>query len=208
MHGGAITLAQKFLSQNHKPDLLLATDMLDFTTFLSLTRKTTAHIKTAIYFHENQLTYPWSPTDRDVVKQRDMHYGFINYASALTADALFFNSSYHLNSFFDELPRFLKAFPDYKELGTVQQIQQKSSVLLLGLDLKKFDSYKLTQSENISNRPPLLLWNHRWEYDKNPNEFFRALYKLENKGYNFNVAVSGECFAQKPDIFLEAQKKT
>ena len=124
MHGGAITLAQQFLSCDVKPDLLLATDMLDLTTFLALTRKASTPIKTAIYFHENQLTYPWSPKDRDRIKQRDMHYGFINYASALTADAIFFNSHYHLHSFLDELPRFLKSFPDHNELNNAQLIRQ------------------------------------------------------------------------------------
>jgi len=95
MHGGGVTLARKFLSLSYQPDLLLATDMLDLTTFLALTRKASISIKTAIYFHENQLTYPWSPKDRDVIKQRDMHYGYINYASALAADVVFFNSQYH-----------------------------------------------------------------------------------------------------------------
>ena len=37
MHGGAVTLADKFNKINWKPNLIIATDMLDFTTFLSLT---------------------------------------------------------------------------------------------------------------------------------------------------------------------------
>ena len=34
MHGGAITLAQKFNEMDIEPDLIIATDMLDLTTFL------------------------------------------------------------------------------------------------------------------------------------------------------------------------------
>ena len=207
MHGGAITLAQKFLSCDVKPDLLLATDMLDLTTFLALTRKASTPIKTAIYFHENQLTYPWSPKDRDRIKQRDMHYGFINYASALTADAVFFNSHYHLHSFLDELPRFLKSFPDHNELNNAQLIRQKSRVLHLGMDLKKFDPYQSAMIGKDVNRPSLIVWNHRWEYDKNPEEFFKALYKLDEDGFDFEAAILGEWFVQKPEIFLEAHKK-
>ncbi|MDX1521413.1 MAG: DUF3524 domain-containing protein, partial [Anaerolineae bacterium] len=93
MHGGAVTLARKFLASTLRPDLILATDMLDLTTFLALTRERTSGIPTAIYFHENQLTYPWSPTDRDIPLNRDKHYGFINYTSALAADAVLFNSA-------------------------------------------------------------------------------------------------------------------
>ena len=74
MHGGAVTLARRFLTSPLTPDLILTTDMLDLTTFMALTRQRTAHIPTAIYFHENQLTYPWSPTDRDITQRREKHY--------------------------------------------------------------------------------------------------------------------------------------
>ena len=207
MHGAAVTIARKFLSNDFQPDLILATDMLDLTTFLALTRQASASIKTAIYFHENQLTYPWSSKDRDLIAQRDMHYSFINYTSALTADMVLFNSHYHLHSFLDELPRFLKSFPDQNELNTVQLIRQKSRLLHLGMDLKNFDPYQSAATKNIDNRPPLIIWNHRWEYDKNPEEFFKALYQLDEEGFDFEVAVCGECFAQKPEIFLEAREK-
>ncbi|MGI9541618.1 MAG: tRNA-queuosine alpha-mannosyltransferase domain-containing protein, partial [Cyclobacteriaceae bacterium] len=90
MHGGAITLAKRFQQLQTKPDLIIATDMLDLGQFLSLTRKETAQIPVAIYFHENQLSYPWSPTDEDVELKRDRHYGWLNYTSALAADTLFF----------------------------------------------------------------------------------------------------------------------
>ena len=207
MHGGAVTLAGQFLSRKLKPDLLLATDMLDLTTFLALTRQETADTKTAIYFHENQLTYPWSESDRDVVNQRDMHYGFINYVSALTADLILFNSHYHLKSFSKELPRFLKSFPDNNELNTVQEILEKSKVIHLGMDLQKFDRLNMTETGRSKTGLPLILWNHRWEYDKNPDEFFTLLYRLDQTGLEFQVAVLGECFAQKPAIFLEAREK-
>jgi len=139
MHGGAVTLARKFNKMDWKPDLILATDMLDLTTFLSLTREKSHNIPTTIYFHENQLSYPWSPEDRDIQKNRDKHYGFINYASALAADRVFFNSEFHMNSFLDALRPFLKHFPDHNELESVNNIRNKSSVLHLGMDLQRFD---------------------------------------------------------------------
>ena len=129
MHGGAVTLARQFLESDLAPDLILATDMLDLTTFLTLTRQRTADTLTAIYFHENQLTYPWSPTDRDIAQKRDKHYGFINYISALAADSVLFNSHYHQESFLAALPKLLKHFPDYNELNTVERIREKSQRL-------------------------------------------------------------------------------
>ena len=111
MHGGAITLADQFMKMNFIPDLILATDMLDVTTFISLTKKKTSHLPVVLYFHENQLSYPWSKQDRDVQRKRDHHYGFINIASALAADHVLFNSQFHLDSFHLEGEKLLKNFP-------------------------------------------------------------------------------------------------
>ncbi len=206
MHGGAVTLARQFLEGTYEPDLLLASDMLDLTTFLALTRETTARLPTALYFHENQLTYPWSPTDADTLQQRDAHYAFINYSSALAADAVFFNSRYHLEAFIGQLPEFLKSFPDHTEPGSVAQIMAKSSALPLGLDLQRLDKHRPTEAKNPA-RPPLILWNHRWEYDKNPDEFFRVLFRLQDEGLAFEVAILGEAYSKFPPIFTEARQR-
>jgi len=205
MHGGAVTLARRFLDGDLRPDLILATDMLDLTTFLSLTRRKTAGIPVALYFHENQLSYPWSPGDRDIIHKRDRHYGFINYSSALAADSLFFNSRYHMESFITGIYRLLKGFPDYNELETVEQIRNKSLVLPLGFELKRFD--QLDEGTKKEGAPPLILWNHRWEYDKNPADFFKALYRLTEKGLDFELAVLGENFRKQPAEFNEAKKR-
>ena len=50
---------------------------------------------------------------------------------------------------------------------------------------------------------PLILWNHRWEYDKNPEAFFKCLYKLNNNNVKFDLAVLGQSFNKKPNIFDE-----
>ena len=201
MHGGAVTLADKFNKINWKPNLIIATDMLDFTTFLSLTRKKTYNIPAIIYFHENQISYPWSPNDIDVKKNRDSHYGFINYSSALSSDHILFNSNYHMNTFMNELNPFLKNFPDHSELDSINIIKRKSKTLHLGLDLKRFDLKKIKKKEK-----PSILWNHRWEYDKNPELFFSILEKVKNEGYKFNLIVIGENFSQSPKIFDRAKK--
>jgi glycosyltransferase involved in cell wall biosynthesis len=203
MHGGAVTLARRFEESGLSPDLVLATDMLDVTTFQALTRRRTAGTPFAVYFHENQLSYPWSPTDRDVLHKRDRHYGFINYASALACDAVFFNSDYHRRSFLEELVRLLRHFPDHNEPGSVETLRERSRVLPLGLELRRFDGVR--PAPRAAEAPPLVVWNHRWEYDKNPEEFFEALSACAKEGIDFEVAVLGENFSQQPQVFESAR---
>lgn len=200
MYGGAVSLSLKLSDIGEWADILLATDMLNLSTFLGLTRKQTHHLPVALYFHENQITYPWSPTDQDVKLQRDNQYGFINYTSALSADLIFFNSPFHQASFLGTLPSFLKQFPDGKELHLVKSLEAKSKVLPLGMDLKVLDRPSPPQ-----HQLPVIVWNHRWEYDKAPEDFFQMLYRLKKEGCRFKLIVLGASYPKKPTIFKEAK---
>jgi glycosyltransferase involved in cell wall biosynthesis len=208
MHGGAVTLARKFLTYlealEQPPDLILATDMLDLTTFLALTRRQMTSIPVVLYMHENQLTYPL-PVDgtkgpmRRQMGERDRHYAFINFSSMLAADRIFFNSQFHLDSLFSALAPFLRHFPEFKELQTIDHLIEKSQVVPVGIDLQRLDS--LIPSHRASQDPPLILWNQRLEYDKNPLPFVRALNQIAAEGIPFRVAFCGERFG-KPDSEL------
>lgn len=206
MHGAAITLAEKYKSLETRYDAILASDMLDLTVFLSYLRKETASIPVGVYFHENQLLYPWSPRDSDRKKRRDLHYAFINYTSALAADKLYFNSDYHRVSFLDALPAFLQRYPDFQNLNTIQSISSKAATLWLGMDLKAFDEHQCANRGSQTDKP-LITWNHRWEYDKNPIGFFRILYGLLERGLDFDVALLGEGFEEEPPYFKEAKER-
>ncbi len=177
--------------------------MLDLTTFLSLTRSRTQGIPVAVYFHENQITYPWKGEKSGADTELNRQYGFINYTTALSADKVFFNSQYHQESFLSGLKTFLKAFPDRQELQNVDIIRKKSSVLYLGMDLSEFDNDKKTKHSDV----PVLLWNHRWEYDKNPELFFNTLFRLKSEGVSFKLIVLGESYKNSPPVFEEARQK-
>jgi glycosyltransferase involved in cell wall biosynthesis len=201
MLGGAVTLAGQFQALDLAPDLIVASDMLDLAAFLALTRPATAHTPTAVYFHENQLTYPTYP--RQKLQQQ---YAFINYLSALAADAVFFNSAFHREAFLAELPRLLRHYPDHTNLHTVDLIRRKSSVLPVGLDLRRYDDHRPAAPRD-PRRPPLIVWNHRWEHDKNPEPFFAALDQLAGEGIPFEVALVGRNVRQQPVEFEEARER-
>ncbi len=186
MHGAAVQLSKEPLNNF---DLLVCSDFLDLTTFKALAR--TDNTPYAVYFHENQITYPWSQSDDDIDLGRDNHYGWINFTSALAADACLFNSQYHLDSFVEALPAFLARFPDGKWNEEIAEIQQKSTVLHLGCDLGK-------KREKIVSKEAVILWNHRWEYDKNPDDFSQLLQRIDDLPWK--LVLLGESFAKKPEV--------
>ena len=194
MQGGAISLARKLRS---KPDLALASSMVDLSIFRALTWRRLGDTPLALYFHENQLSYPQSRR-----QNHGWRYGFINYISALTADAVYFNSEFHQQDFLAQLPRMLKHFADCNELQTIQDIRQKSKVLYLGLDLRRFDEFR---AERNPDAPPLILWNHRWEHDKDPAAFVQCMIALAEEGFAFQLAITGERFGDMPESMLRAQ---
>ena len=203
MHGGAITLAKMFnnhIEEEGLPDLIIVTDMLNLPVFESFANIN--NIPIVSFFHENQLTYPWSTQDRDKAKKRDHHYGFINYTTALRSDKVMFNSRFHKDSFINALKTFLKQFPDHNELSNIDVIAEKSVVSYLGLDLQKFNEYKVSNDNEV----PIILWNHRWEYDKNPKEFFECLQKIKSQGIPFKLVILGEQFETEMPVFSDARE--
>jgi glycosyltransferase involved in cell wall biosynthesis len=215
MHGGAVTLARRFMAQAARPDLILATSMLDLATFLALTRSRTSRTPAVLYMHENQLTYPLpeDPTIGAMRRQqgeRDQHYAFINFTSMLAAERVLFNSRYHLESWFGALPAFLKHFPEHNELESAQRLRAKSEVLPVGIDTEALDRERPRRSDESGaegGSAPLVVWNQRWEYDKNPSEFFHALFELAEEGVPFRVALCGERFRQQPVEFEAASER-
>ncbi len=197
MQGGAATLAEMTGKLEGTPDLLLVTDMLNLPAFLGLTRRRLGGVPVLLYCHENQLTYPFPPGEK-----RDLTYGMINWLSMLAADRILFNSHYHLEDWFGALPSCLKHFPDYTHTHRIREIRSRSEVLPVGCSLARFDRAGAVARGD----PPLILWNQRWEYDKNPTAFLQALDRLAGEGVPFRVALAGT-HVQDPAEFEAARDR-
>jgi len=151
-----------------------------------------------VYFHENQLTYPLAPGER-----MDMQFGFTDITTALSADRVLFNSRTHFGEFFSALPGFIGKMPEYRPRWVAEAIRDKSDVLYPGC---RFPA-KLGSRPLQSDLSPLIVWNHRWEFDKSPEAFFAALDALIAKGLDFRLALLGENFQMMPKPFLAAKER-
>ena len=210
MRGGAVTLARLARALEARPDLIVASDMLDLATFRALTADRLGGVPAVVYFHENQLTYPLPPD-----RQRDLSFAWVNYTAALTANAVIFNSDFHRRSFLAALPGLLARYHDYQELDTVAQIAAKSHVLPPGIDLASLDDQATSPAARLSAigyrlsaiAPRSILWNSRWEYDKQPAAFFAALEGLEARGVPFRLLVAGEHIDPQAPEFVAARAR-
>jgi glycosyltransferase involved in cell wall biosynthesis len=209
MQGGAVTLAEKAreaTADGWEPDLVVAADMTNLPAFLALTRDRFAGVPVLLYLHENQLTYPIREEDR---AGRNLTYAYVNVLSMLAADRVVFNSQFHHDEFFGALPDLLRRFPDYTHVGHLPGLRAKSGVLHLGIDLAALDAAApAAQARRIREPgPPVILWNHRWEYDKDPEAFFRVVNRLDDVGARFRLVLAGETFAETPPAFAEGFRR-
>lgn len=196
MRGAALSFLRQFPSLDAY-DGVIVTGLMSLSDLLALSRG--AFPPVMLYFHENQLTYPLSPGET-----MDYQYGFTNITTALAADAVVFNSHVHRAAFFDRLPKFIQMMPDNRPKWLVKQIQAKSRVLYPGC---RFPGTSMKPMDRDSSEPPLVIWNHRWEFDKNPDDFFSALSAVMEQGMEFRIALLGEHFKTAPTVFDEAIRR-
>ena len=176
---------------------LITTDLMSLSDFKALARG--ACPPTLMYFHENQLTYPLAPGEHT-----DYQYGFTDITSALAADRILFNSDTHSDAFFEGLPGFLNLMPEYRPHWVVDDIRAKAGVLYPGC---RFAAGTVSLQDPPLQSPPLIIWNHRWEFDKNPEAFFDALDAVLENGVEFRLALLGENFQAVPKAFNRARSR-
>lgn len=192
MRHAAVTFGREVAELDHEFDVLFCTDMLNLAEFKGLCPPHIRELPTVVYFHENQLTYPVQQAE-----ERDLHFAYSNFTTALSADAVWFNSDFHRREFLDALGPFLKRMPDHSHADAVEFIAQKSSVQSPGI----------APGERRERRsgPIRLLWASRWEHDKNPELFFASVKELRSSGCCFRLNVLGESFRNSPVCFAEAR---
>jgi len=198
MRHAAITFAQmlgKHIAEGATWDAVFCSDMLNLAEFKGLAPGAVGSLPTVIYFHENQLTYPARLED-----ERDCHFAMTNMTSALAADAVWFNSAFHRDSFLEALTALLRKMPDHQPLEAVEQIRNKASIHPPGVK-------DITRTAAPSTGPLQILWAARWEHDKNPEDFFEALTILQERKVDFRLSVIGEQFRDTPECFEIAHEQ-
>jgi len=203
MRGAALHFAHK-VADPGAYDALVVTDLMSLSDLKALWGE--ACPPALAYFHENQLSYPLPPGETI-----DYQFGFTDITTCLAARRVLFNSRFQHDAFFERLPGFLGMMPEFQPRWAIEAIRARAGVLHPGVDFGAGRDAPAPSgalpSRGGADGPPLIIWNHRWEFDKNPAAFFAALDAALARGREFRLALLGENFQVVPKEFEAARDR-
>ena len=176
LRGSAPWFAHQIEELPEPPDVLLVSGLTDVAALRGLIGR---ELPLVLYMHESQAVYPRSSDDDGVEAT------VRNWTAMLAADRVWFNSAYHQRVAIEAVAQLNAAMPEEQQIETAELIRAKSRVVYLGVDL----SWAVEPAP--SNTAPKILWPHRWEGDKNPEVFERALERLVASGLDFGLVLAG-----------------
>lgn len=170
-------------------DLVIATSMVDLCTIRGLV-PSLALVPSILYCHENQFAYPLTDNHKHTVEPQ-----MVTLYSALCADRVIFNSCYNRETFLRGVKALLSRMPDQVPAGIVELLQSKAEVLPVPMEAQCY--------HGLGREPGGILqvvWNHRWEYDKGPDNLLAAVRNLPvEQAFAFHIV--GQQFRRSPKSF-------
>ncbi len=178
LRAGAAPLAEAIaaeVAENGPPDFLLVSGLVDVAALLGHLRPE-SQLPVVTYMHESQLLYPTA------TGSADPEATLRNWESWRASDQVWFNSAFHRDAVVEALPAWAAAHP---EPLPVDKVVEGFHVVPVGVEFP-------VGTRRSSGGPPTILWPHRWEPDKAPEVFHRALRKLADAGLDFRLILAGE----------------
>ena len=206
MHGAAATWKPLMEGLASPPDVVLTTDMCDVAQLRGLMPRRWNDVAVVTMFHENQLTFPWSPDDPDGRNGRDNTYAYLNVSSALASDQIWFNSRHHMDAFLESVDPWMKRMPKPQLPQLRQQLQPKCRVMHLGLDFQRWAKPEHQLESLAQVETPVLLWNQRWAWDKGTDDWMAMVDEVLAEGIPAQFVVLGKSFERVPEGW-EAMKE-
>jgi len=194
LQGGALPLAEAvraWVADHGQPDLVVVSGMVDVAHLLALSRRWLDRQPVVVFQHESQLVYPGRRAEEQEAALR-------NWLSWCAADLVVFNSCYHREAVTRELPGFLDRFPEPGHGRYLDAVLDRFDVLPVGVHTRPFRSppdeagCRTSPAAGDGDAPPVILWPHRWERDKDPDAFSAALAKVVAAGLDFRLVLAGE----------------
>ena len=195
MRAGSLMMIDQVKQYGQNFDAVLASDYVNLAELVGLCPELFIGKFLCSYFHENQLTYPVQEQS-----ERDYTFALANIMTIAASHKIIWNTRFHMEDFLLALPAFLNLLPDPRP-HQIEYITRKRSVFIpVGLVLEPFDQARKKRKKR-KGKPLRILWPHRWEHDKNPEDFFNILFELKKEGHTFELVILGKSYSEVPPIF-------
>lgn len=171
------------------PDLLLFSGPLDVASLLSMLPAHLRDLPRVAYFHESQWTYP--------LVDADPRPYLVQHLDTMTVcDESWFNSRFHRDTFWESAT---SSSIDRRIRALARRLQEqhapRNRVVYPPIAVTPRASLPRSRS-----KPPGLLWNARWEYDKQPDRFIELLDRLAESGQRPPITILGTAGKDRREI--------
>lgn len=185
LRGGAVTLAESVreaVRSNGPADVLLVSSGVDLAALTGLLRRELTGTAVVLYLHENQVVYPLADTGATDAAQR-------SWQSIVAADRVLINSAHHRLALARGLTELAHRAPDLAHGHLIDPLVDAMHVVPVGVDCAEL---RRGMPCSADGGPPVVIWNHRWDPDKHPEVFVRAVRRLAADGVPVRVVLAGE----------------
>ena len=215
----AFEIARRMNQEHRSPsgfDLVVVSDYVDIGDLKALWLPGAGSLPPVLWYcHETQSTYPL-PKGRTV--EADVVASDVR--NALHADSIAFNSEFHRGAFLEVYQKHAALLRRWEPEWSLEPLEYKTRVIYPGIECEEIvggpgnaigpagrDAAGRDAAGRHAAGVLIILWNHRWEYDKNFGAFFRAVDRLARREVPFRLVILGENPQAKPQTFLRARQE-
>lgn len=184
-------------------DCIFTTSLLGAADLRSLLPPTLRSTPLVVYLHENQAAYPQGPSVPELAR-RDSQFALTNLTSILAADRVIWNSAWNRDSFIRGIDDILRHSPDTTLRPAMEQrVLNRSEVIWPPVEMPPWG---IVRHERQDGAPIRVLWPHRWEHDKGPDELL-AIAERESERLNLRWTILGERYRKVPGAFAAFEQR-
>jgi glycosyltransferase involved in cell wall biosynthesis len=155
-----------------------------------------------LYMHENQAAYPLSDHPK-VDPKRDVHFALTNLTSILAADLVIWNSQWNRSSFLDGMDLILRRANAVELTGWQEKVEQRSRVIWPPVEPPPEE---VTKQPAVSHNSTRVIWPHRWEHDKGPDELLEFADR-HSESLDLRWTILGERYPDVPPALAEFERR-
>lgn len=185
-------------------DVIILTSLMSAADLRAILPQHLRNTPMVLYMHENQAAYPEGHTS-PLSAERDLQFALTNLTSVLAADLVIWNSAWNRDSFFDGIEQALRFGPDVKAPDDLRsRIEAKSMVIWPPVEPPP--EWLMNPRERSSDGAIRIVWPHRWEHDKGPDELLEIA-REHTEPLNLRWTILGQKYRQTPEAMKAFERE-